>query len=247
MNFRAALGFFTRLPIGSAPLPATFQGVMVWLPVIGLIVGGLVALALALGAPWLPAPFCGLLACFLWVLITGGLHLDGVADCGDALLVEAPAGRRLEIMKDSRLGTFGGIALFFVLACKATALSVLAASFEPGWGAFFSLAGDCSLAGVLARSWVFAAMRLPSARPDGLGEAVHRGVGVQQELIALAFGLAICILNGTRGLAALVLSALVAWLLLTVARRRLGGVTGDVFGCLIEVLECTVLVLCCLL
>lgn len=247
MKLRAALGFFTRLPIGSAPLPATFQGVMVWLPVIGLIVGMLAATGLTLSAPWLPAPLCGLLVCLLWVLITGGLHLDGVADCGDALLVEASAARRLEIMKDSRLGTFGAISLFFVLACKATALYMLAASLKPGWDAFFSLAGACSLAGVLARSWVFAAMRLPSARPDGLGEAVRRGVGVQQELIALALGLGICILNGIRGLAALVLSALVAWLLLTVARRRLGGVTGDVFGCLIEVLECTVLVVCCLL
>ena len=108
MKFRAALGFFTRLPVGSAPLPPTFQGVIVWLPAIGLIVGLLAALAVALATLLLPAQLGGVIRCLVWVFITGGLHLDGVADCGDGLLVEAPPERRLEIMKDSRLGTFGG-------------------------------------------------------------------------------------------------------------------------------------------
>ena len=133
MKFRAALGFFTRLPVGSAPLPPTFQGVIVWLPAIGLIVGLLAALAVALATLLLPAQLGGVIGCLVWVFITGGLHLDGVADCGDGLLVEAPPERRLEIMKDSRLGTFGGAALFFVLALKATALCTLAASFDGSW------------------------------------------------------------------------------------------------------------------
>ena len=102
MKFRAALGFFTRLPVGSAPLPPTFQGVIVWLPAIGLIVGLLAALAVALATLLLPAQLGGVIGCLVWVFITGGLHLDGVADCGDGLLVEAPPERRLEIMKDSR-------------------------------------------------------------------------------------------------------------------------------------------------
>ena len=103
MKFRAALGFFTRLPVGSAPLPPTIQGVIVWLPAIGLIVGLLAALAVALATLLLPAQLGGGIGCLVWVFITGGLHLDGVADCGDGLLVEAPPERRLEIMKDSRL------------------------------------------------------------------------------------------------------------------------------------------------
>ena len=99
MKFRAALGFFTRLPVGSAPLPPTFQGVIVWLPAIGLIVGLLAALAVALATLLLPAQLGGVIGCLVWVFITGGLHLDGVADCGDGLLVEAPPERRLEIKK----------------------------------------------------------------------------------------------------------------------------------------------------
>ena len=246
MKFRAALGFFTRLPVGSAPLPPTFQGVIVWLPAIGLIVGLLAALAVALATLLLPALLGGVIGCLVWVFITGGLHLDGVADCGDGLLVEAPPERRLEIMKDSRLGTFGGAALFFVLALKATALGTLVASFDAGWNAFFALAGVCCMAATLARSLAVAAMRLPTARPGGLGAMMNDGITRRGELIALALGLGVCLLNGTRGLVGLIAGLLMAWLLLTAARKRLGGVTGDVFGCLTESVECAVLVACCL-
>ena len=246
MKFRAALGFFTRLPVGSAPLPPTFQGVIVWLPAIGIIVGLLAALAVALATLLLPAQLGGVIGCLVWVFITGGLHLDGVADCGDGLLVEAPPERRLEIMKDSRLGTFGGAALFFVLALKAAALCTLAASFDGSWSGLLTLAGACCMAGALARSMVFPAMHIPSARPGGLGAALHNGVTRRHDMLALGIGLGICALNGGRGFTALIAALLVAWLLLSAARKRLGGVTGDVFGCLIELTESAVLVACCL-
>ena len=81
MKLRAALGFFTRLPIGSAPLPPTFRGVIVWLPAVGLIVGAVVAAAVKIAGLFLPAALCGVIGCLTWVAVTGGLHLDGVADC----------------------------------------------------------------------------------------------------------------------------------------------------------------------
>ena len=193
MTLRAALGFFTRLPIGPAPLPPTFRGVAVWLPVVGLIVGALAALAVRAAAWALPAPVCGVIGCLVWVGVTGGLHLDGVADCGDGLIVEAPPARRLEIMKDSRLGTFGGTALFFVLALKAAALCALAASLDAR--GFRGLAGACCLAGTLARCMVFAAMRVPSARPGGLGDALRDGVGGRHALIACAVGLGLSLIH----------------------------------------------------
>lgn len=246
MTLRAALGFFTRLPVGSSPLPPTFRGVMVWMPVVGLIVGALVGLTAGLAALRLPAPLCGVIGCLVWVVVTGGLHLDGVADCGDGLIGEAPPARRLEIMKDSRLGTFGGASLFFILALKATALSALAASLAPGPSGIAALTGFCCLAATLGRCMVFVAMRRPSARPGGMGEALHDGVTRRHELIALAIGLALSALNGWRGLAALAAALLVAWFLLSAAQKRLGGVTGDVFGCLVELTECAVLLVLCL-
>ena len=156
--------------------------------------------------------------------------------------------RVLEIMKDSRLGTFGGAALFFILALKAAALGALAGTFQAdgsGPDAFAPLLLSCCLAGMLARCMVFAAMRVPSARPGGLGEALHEGVTSRHELIALAIGLGICAVNGVRGLYALAIALLAAYLLLSAAKKRLGGVTGDVFGCLVELTECVVLIVCC--
>ena len=142
-------------------------------------------------------------------------------------------------MKDSRLGTFGGAALFFILALKAAALGALAGTFQAdgsGPDAFAPLLLSCCLAGTLARCMVFAAMRVPSARP---------GVTSRHELIALAIGLGICAVNGVRGLYALAIALLAAYLLLSAAKKRLGGVTGDVFGCLVELTECVVLIVCC--
>ena len=151
MMLRAALGFFTRLPIGSAPLPPTFRGVAVWLPVVGLhLLSALFADNRF--AALLPASLCGVIGCLVWVAVTGGLHLDGVADCGDGLIVEAPPARRLEIMKDSRLGTFGGAALFFILALKAAALGALAGTFQAdgsGPDAFAPLLLSCRNAGAV--------------------------------------------------------------------------------------------------
>ena len=242
MKLRAALGFFTRLPIGSAPLPPTFRGVIVWLPAVGLIVGAVVAAAVKIAGLFLPAALCGVIGCLTWVAVTGGLHLDGVADCGDGLIVEATRERRLEIIKDSRLGTFGGTALFFVLAFKIGALTGLAGTTPD----FVPLLLGCCLAGCVARCMVFVAMRVPTARPGGLGEALHEGVTARHEAIALGLAVAVAALNGMRGLLALGAAALVGLFLLSAARKRLGGVTGDVFGCLVELTECAVLTVCCI-
>ena len=137
--------------------------------------------------------------------------------------------------------------LLVVLPCAALA-GGLAGTFQAdgsGPDAFAPLLLSCCLAGTLARCMVFAAMRVPSARPGGLGEALHEGVTSRHELIALAIGLGICAVNGVRGLYALAIALLAAYLLLSAAKKRLGGVTGDVFGCLVELTECAVIIICC--
>lgn len=240
-SFRAALAFFTRIPAGRAPLPPTLSGVVAWLPAMGLLVGALAALALLLAVrAGLPAPLCGIVAAFVWTVSTGGLHLDGVADCGDGLLVETTPARRLEIMKDSRLGSFGALALFFVLITKIAALGTLAS--RPH---LFAL-GACCLAGLLGRCQVFVGMRQPLARPGGLGAMMHDGMKAGYAWTALACCLLACALMGRHGLYALAAAILCAVWLLAAARRRIGGVTGDVFGALIETTECAVLLVCCL-
>ena len=146
-------------------------------------------------------------------------------------------------MKDSRLGTFGALALFFVLGGKAAALAVMADTAEAG---FWTLAGMCCMAAVTARSLVFVALLLPCARPGGLGSAMNDGVTARSRLAALLLTLFFCLCTGWRGLAALLTALAVTALLLSAVLRRLGGVTGDVFGCLIELTESCMLVVFCL-
>ena len=245
MMLRAALAFFTRLPVGALPPGTGLYGIMTWLPTVGMIIGLLAACALWVAMQLLPPVLCGLIGCLVWVGITGGLHLDGVADCGDGLLVEAPPARRLEIMKDSRLGTFGALALFFVLGGKAAALGVMADTPAPAGASFWALAGMCCMAAVTARSLVFVALLLPCARPGGLGSAMNDGVTARSRLAALLLTLFFCLCTGWRGLAALLTALALTALLLSAVMRRLGGVTGDVFGCLIELTEsCMPMVFC---
>lgn len=192
---RSAFGFLTRLPVGPWPLQNDLNGISAWLPLVGIVVGGLVGGLTFLSSLLFSPLLCGVIGCACWVAVTGGLHLDGVADCGDGLPVEVTQERRLEIMKDSRLGTFGGTALFFNLAFKAAALAVLAAS-----GSWPLLLTACILAGLLARSQIFIAMRFPGARPGGMGEAFRQGTRPVHALIAAAVTLGACVLAGWSGL-----------------------------------------------
>lgn len=238
-SLRSAFAFLTRLPVGPWRLQDDLHGIAMWLPVIGLVVGGLVGLALwGLQQVFTPL-ICAVLGCAVWVLITGGLHLDGVADCGDALPVEVSKERRLEIMKDSRLGTFGGIALFFNLVVKVAALASLLTFFAD----YFIVA--CALAALLARVQIFLAMKFPSARPGGMGAAFAEGTRPWHAIVAYVITLACCAYVGILGAFAFLAASLFALVFLSYAKRRLGGVTGDVFGCLIELTENVVLLVFC--
>lgn len=241
MKLKAALGFFTRLPVGRGSQVDSLAGLAAWLPAIGLIVGICVAAVMSAASFFFPPILCGVIGCAVWVAVTGGLHLDGVADCGDGLMVEAPPERRLEIMKDSRLGTFGGTALFFNLLLKTAALAVLASQ-NSLWYIFLA----CALAGMFARTSVFWAMRYPSARPGGMGDALREGTGKQYIWAGAAACLLAAVVAGAHGLLALAFAFIAAVVLLRMAVKRIGGVTGDVFGCLIETCEWAVLLAFCI-
>ena len=243
LSLRSAFGFLTRLPVGPWPLQSDLAGISAWLPLVGLVVGSLAGFA-AWGACLLfgPSPMlAGLVGCACWVAVTGGLHLDGVADCGDGLPVEVSRERRLEIMKDSRLGTFGGTFLLFTLLLKAAAIGTLAARTNSGW----ELAALCALAGLLARTQMFIAMRFPSARPGGMGDAFRQGTRTRHAVFALAMALAACLCLGLRGVVALAASLAASSSVLLYVKQRLGGVTGDVFGFSVETTEWAVLLSLC--
>ncbi len=250
-DFRAALAFFTRLPVGRVAMDS-FKDTANYLPAVGLVIGALVALSIAFSALFLPPLLCGMIGCVVWIAVTGGLHLDGVADCGDGLGIESDAARRLEIMKDSRLGTFGAIALFCVLLCKvATLTSILeglswrqdmVSDVASLWHIFLL----CAFSAMSGRALVLVAMYFPRARPDGLGASMRYDASIRHRIYAILPLVFVCLLLGWKGLGVLLGVLLLGMLIVKIACQRLGGVTGDVFGCLIEMGECAALLFFCL-
>ena len=239
-KIRVALSFLTSLPIpiSTEVSPEDFGRAGGWFPVVGLLIGGLLALV-SWGSSQVFAPLVsGVLVTAAWALLTGGLHLDGLADSCDGLFAEAHVERRLEIMKDPRLGAFGAIGLVLTLMLKTALAADLA---QRGlWLAF-------PLAASLGRWVLLAAARQPSARPGGLGDAFGRGVRSWQVILSAGIPLGLLVwswmgahsapgaLIGT-GLALLTGMGIVA-----AARIRLGGLTGDVYGMLVEWVELAVL------
>jgi adenosylcobinamide-GDP ribazoletransferase len=198
-----------------------------WYPFVGLVIGGLTWLTWTGATQIFPPLVAGILTLILWVTLTGGLHLDGLADCCDGLLASTTVERRLEIMKDPRLGAFGGIGLILVLLLKAAILSSLTP--ETSFGII--------LAASLARWCILPAGLLPLARPSGMGADFKAGFRNWFIVVGAIVPLALSIVLGTRGIISLLAGLLAAALVLNLAKSRINGVTGDVFGMTVEVVE----------
>ncbi|WP_069109399.1 adenosylcobinamide-GDP ribazoletransferase [Jiangella alba] len=225
---RAAVGFLTRIPVGPAPFSGpALDRAGAWFPLVGVVVGGA-----GLGVWWvadgLAGPLVGAVAAVLvTVIVTGALHEDGLADTADGLWGGATRERRLEIMRDSRLGTYGALALAGDLLLRVALLATVGA----GSDAFADVARLLVAGHVIGRAapLVLAAW-LPPARTDGQGRRLGR-LGVVDSLVAAATVLVVAVLTAGWWAPVLLAAAAVPVLgLRRAARRRIGGVTGDVLG-----------------
>jgi adenosylcobinamide-GDP ribazoletransferase len=233
---RCAVGFLTRLPVGShVASDATLARSLVFFPGVGALLG---AVAWALGtllAPSLPAPLLALLITAAWALATGALHLDGVSDVFDGLGGGRGDRRRtLEIMRDSRIGAHGAVALCLVLAAKVAAMAYLLTA-----GSLWAL-----WAAPMASRWAAVPLVVfwPSARLDGLGRAFNGAARPWHFLAASALAAAGLAAVGVASVAAAGAAAVSALGLAVWMHRRLGGLTGDVYGAAIELAEAAFLV-----
>jgi adenosylcobinamide-GDP ribazoletransferase len=247
-SLRLAVSLLTVVPAraGRSDLGAA-RWAMTAAPVVGLLVG-LPAAAVLAGSGLLGAgPAVGAaLAVAATALLTRGLHLDGLADLADGLGSGRPAAEALTIMKKSDVGPFGVVTLVLVLLVQVTALA------QAPHRAFAVTVA--ALTGRLALPWA-CRRGVPAARPDGLGVLVAGTVRLRD---AIAAGIATAGLSALAGLAVggvgdavsgavAVLAGLAAsGLLLRHAVRRLGGVTGDVLGALVETSATAALVVLCL-
>jgi adenosylcobinamide-GDP ribazoletransferase len=204
-----------------------------WYPFVGLLIGALVATAYAvLGFRFSPLVTAAL-SLTLWVVLTGGLHLDGLADCCDGLLYAGNPERRLEIMKDSHMGAFGGIGLFLALLLKISALASL-----PVGHSFTAIL----LAASLGRWFIVVAGFQPPARPGGMGADFSSDLQSSALLWGGLIPLLLAVYLGIQGIMALGVTSLGVLFVLRFARARIGGVTGDVFGLVVEAAEILTLI-----
>lgn len=235
-----ALSLLTIFParLSTPPTAGDTGRAAIWFPWVGLLIGLLVALArLALGT--ILPPLVTAAACLMiWAGVTGGLHLDGLADCCDGLFHPSSPQRRLEIMQDPHLGSFGASGLMLVLLLKAAAL----VSLRPGLNGGLAIV----LAAVLGRWLVLLAGKQPMARPGGMGAELALGLNWSTVLAGAILPAILTLAGGLRGILACGLGLLISAGLFALARRRLGGLTGDVFGATIELAELAVLVAFCL-
>ena len=249
LPLRSALGLFTILPVRAVPeigRPDAARAVL-WLPVAGLLLSVPAAgVLLGVQAGGGSAPrrlLAAALAIGVLALLTGGLHLDGLADTADGLGSRRPRDEALAIMRRSDVGPFGVVALLFTVLVQVTALATVTA----GWPGAAALA----VAAVTGRTAVVLATGpgSPAARPDGFGALVAGATSARARITAVAVLLAAAAATAAawgwypaaRAVIAVLAGLCAAGLLRRLAVRLLGGMTGDVFGALVEVSSATVL------
>ncbi len=238
-RFLLATSLLTRVPLaavaqsGSQDLGhslglAPLVGIL-----LGLAGGAVFWLASSLGLPPLAAGLLTVLATFL---LTGGLHEDGLADVADGFGGGQDQKRKLAIMRDSRIGSYGSAALIFSVALRAAALSAVA---DPTAVCLALIAAHSVSRGLLPAIMY----SLPLARPDGLAATVGQAPG---QAVILAIGTAVIAavssLGVALGAAALMIGAIATLFVSWLARRQIGGYTGDVLGAAQQGSEAAILI-----
>jgi adenosylcobinamide-GDP ribazoletransferase len=253
-DLRRALGFLTILPVGNpegapvilptgvAPPEERRPGhAFAWFPLVGLLIGALLALAawLLADAPLLR----GVVVVTLWVVVTGALHLDGWGDSCDGLLATVAPERRLEIMKDPRAGSWAVVGIVLLLLIKVAAVASMPVHVALAALVVAPVAGRWAMT---AAAWAF-----PYARMRGIGAYFRDGLGAPQRVVASVTALLV-VAAASFWAPPMLVAALVApvvafgggrW----AAGRLGGGLTGDVYGAICEGTEALCLLILALL
>ena len=237
-DLRVGFSFLTRLPVtlrpddGDRPLADA-----AWtFPIVGVAVGVITATALAIGF-WLGLhPLaCGLLAIAAGIFFTGALHEDGLADVVDGFGGGADKRAKLRIMRDSRIGAYGVLALVLSVGLRA---ALLAGMTGPGRATLALMAAAIASRAVLPL--IMNVMK--PARRDGLGAAAGRPQRADAVIAALiGGGLLMGLIELETAISVLLATAAAAFAVASVARRQIGGFTGDVLGAVQQIAEITIL------
>ncbi len=235
-ELRYAIAFLTRIPVAPAGGRAPDWGrVVLWFPLVGLLLGVLLTAVAALVLPSSPQ-LAAALVILVSLVLSGALHLDGLADTVDAWAGgRGDPARMLAIMKDPASGPVAVCALLAVLLCQFAALAKL--SYDGAWWALlcFPAVGRCAILAQLHA--------LPYLRPEGLGAQMSQGFRRQPALAVIAItALLVTAVGGYPGAQALIVAAVSVALLIHWLRRLLSGCTGDTLGAGVVVAETAFLI-----
>jgi adenosylcobinamide-GDP ribazoletransferase len=235
-GFAVATGFLTRIPVPHPPGGLRLADAAWAFPLVGAGIGAVAALAFTL------AQLCGLgawpasvLALLGSLVLTGALHEDGLADSVDGLCGGGDREEKLAIMRDSRLGAFGGLALVLSVLLRAAALAQLGEALHAGLALIAAHAAS--------RALLPMAMRLSApARAEGLAAAVGRpGPAAAVGAVVIGAAIALAALGPAPGALALGLAAVAVAAVAVLARRQIGGYTGDILGACQQLAEIAIL------
>lgn len=228
-GFLAALLFLTSIPVPIRTAPE-LKGSIPFFPVVGLIIGGMLAgLDMAMRY-FLPVGPASAILLLLSILITRGMHLDGLIDTCDGLAVVGSREEKLRAMEDPRVGAFGVIGSVLILLLKFSAISALDKSMRPHILAVFPIAGRWCMA------WAVALYK--PAKEEGLGRGFKDMVRVSELIPTFIIALSLSfLLASTFGLFVILISWLISIILGSVLSRSFGGMTGDTYGAINEAAE----------
>jgi len=238
-NFILILQFMTRIPINInlKVERENFQKGVAYFPLVGLIVGGIEALVYYMSAKIFPLSIASFFFVVAHIVITGAIHIDGFGDTIDGIFSGRSKDRILEIMKDSRVGTFGAVGIILLILGRFIAIKEM-----PFDAAIVAIV----LAPIIARTCVTFLMykRKYAREKEGLGDLFIGVLEKKTFLIALVIG---CILTlviaKERGIILLIVGFVVSILFRNYVEKKIDGVTGDVLGASIELNELIVLLL----
>jgi adenosylcobinamide-GDP ribazoletransferase len=233
-SLRLAVSFLTVVPVRSDPDGAAALGTAAgWFPAIGGLLGAVAGGVDYVLAPSLGPPVAAIVAVGVLVVLTGALHLDGLADCADGLGGRSDRERRLAIMRDSSVGTFGALGLILWLLLFAAALAAL--------GRGDALRGLVVAAGLGRWAALVHARTSTPARPDGLGAGFRVADGALVLASCTAVVLAGGLLGPVDGLVGLAVALVVGLSVSAWSGRALGGLTGDTLGASVALAEVAVI------
>jgi adenosylcobinamide-GDP ribazoletransferase len=246
LSFLAAVQLLTSIPISIKRqlTPAQLGKATAWFPVVGLLIGSILAFVNWVLSLFLPAPVVNALVIAALVILTGGMHLDGFADTCDGMAGHKPVEERWRIMHDSHTGAFGVVGIVVLLLVKYIALSNIPAEYMVVTLVFMPLVSRWAM--------VYAIFAFPYARPEGLGKAYKDATRWPQFTIATIVTLVFVLFVLFTWLPVIsVLAFIGVWIFTTLLalyyKHKFAGLTGDTYGAINESAEVMALIFIILL